>query len=260
MARRHAIVRHLAAVETLGSADVIASDKTGTLTRNEMTVRRVVTASGSVSFGGSGYAPEGEVRPETGDVIAGALRSSSFARFPPHAAPTTLCCKSAAGVGRYRAIRRKGTDRRSAQEPDWAGACRPLRAHRGSSFSSERKLMSTVHSDAEMPERLLIFTKGAPDILLRLCAYELVGEETRPIMLERRAEILQRNEEMAGAALRTLGIAFRVLPRRGFDHEQTGEHLERDLVFLGLVGMIDPPRPQAKKAVLRAWRAASARS
>ena len=77
----------------------------------------------------------------------------------------------------------------------------------------------------------------------------------RPLTLERRAEILQRNGQMAGAALRTLGIAFRVLPRDGFDREQTGEHLEQDLVFLGLIGMIDPPRPEAKEAVSRARRA-----
>ena len=79
MARRHAIVRHLAAVETLGSADVIAADKTGTLTKNEMTVRRVVTTSGSISFEGTGYAPEGDVRRVGGGAIDGRARSSSLA-------------------------------------------------------------------------------------------------------------------------------------------------------------------------------------
>ncbi len=79
-------------------------------------------------------------------------------------------------------------------------------------FSSERKLMTTVHTDAERQERLLVFTKGAPDVLLARCSQELVGEEKRPLSDERRAEILQVNEELAGQALRTLGVAARELP------------------------------------------------
>ena len=257
MARRHAIVRHLAAVETLGSADVIASDKTGTLTRNEMTVRRVVTASGSVSLGGSGYAPEGEVRPETGDVIAGALRSELVRTLSAACSANNAVLQKRSGRWTVQGDPTEGALIVAARKAGLEGEALAARFARIAEvpFSSERKLMSTVHSDAERQERLLTFTKGAPDILLRLCAYELVGEETRPLTLERRAEILQRNEEMAGAALRTLGIAFRVLPRGGFDREQIGEHLEQDLVFLGLVGMIDPPRPEAKEAVSRAWRA-----
>ena len=119
-------------------------------------------------------------------------------------------------------------------------------------FSSERKLMSTVHTDAERQERLLVFTKGAPDVLLARCSQELVGEETRPLTAERRAEILQTNEELAGEALRTLGVAFRSLPRDAFKHEEVDERIEQELVFLGLIGMIDPPREEAKQAVARA--------
>ena len=119
-------------------------------------------------------------------------------------------------------------------------------------FSSERKLMSTIHTDAEQQERLLVFTKGAPDVLLARCSQELVGEETRPLTAERRAEILKINEELAGEALRTLGVAFRSLPKDAFKREEVDERVEQDLVFLGLIGMIDPPREEAKEAVARA--------
>ena len=119
-------------------------------------------------------------------------------------------------------------------------------------FSSERKLMSTVHSDAEREERLLVFTKGAPDILLARCSQELVGEETKPLTAERRSEILKTNEELAGEALRTLGVALRSLPKDALKQEEMDERVEQELVFLGLIGMIDPPREEAKNAVARA--------
>jgi Ca2+-transporting ATPase len=121
-------------------------------------------------------------------------------------------------------------------------------------FSSERKLMTTLHADTDTPGRMLVFTKGAPDILLERCTHELVGEERRPLTAERRRGILQANDGLADRALRTLGVAFRpsVLaePAGSADAE-----VERDLVFAGLIGMIDPPRPEAKDAVVRARQA-----
>jgi P-type Ca2+ transporter type 2C len=119
-------------------------------------------------------------------------------------------------------------------------------------FSSERKLMSTVHTDAEQPERVLVFTKGAPDVLLARCTWEIVGEEARPLTEVRRAEILRVNEEMARQALRTLGVAARSLPRGGFAADELAAHVEDELEFLGLIGMIDPPRAEAGAAVERA--------
>ena len=253
MAKRNAIVRRLAAVETLGSADVIASDKTGTLTRNEMTVRRVVTASGSVSLGGTGYAPEGEVTREDGGEIAGALRSE-LARTLAAADRANNAVLQEGDGGRWtvQGDPTEGALIVAARKAGLEAEALDARFARVAEipFSSERKLMSTVHSDADRDERLLVFTKGAPDVLLARCGHELVGEETRPLTPERRAAILGRNEGLAGEALRTLGVAFRTLPEHA--GEPFDERTEQDLVFLGLIGMIDPPRQEAKEAVARA--------
>jgi Ca2+-transporting ATPase len=119
-------------------------------------------------------------------------------------------------------------------------------------FSSERKLMTTIHTDAQGQERLLAFTKGAPDVLLARCSRELVGENTRPLEDARRTEILTANEALTRDALRTLGVAYRALPAAGLDPDAVDEGIEHDLVFAGLIGMIDPPRAEATEAVARA--------
>jgi P-type Ca2+ transporter type 2C len=112
--------------------------------------------------------------------------------------------------------------------------------------------MTTVHTDAQTQERLLVFTKGAPDVLLASCSRELVGEQPRPLSDTRRAEILKTNEALAGKALRTLGVAFRSLPATAFEADNVDRRIEQDLVFAGLIGMIDPPRAEAMEAVARA--------
>jgi Ca2+-transporting ATPase len=111
--------------------------------------------------------------------------------------------------------------------------------------------MSTVHTDAQTTETLRLFTKGAPDVLLTRCSHEHVGEESQPLSSARRLEILATNEELAGRALRTLGIAYRDLAG-AVAGAAVDERVERDLVFAGLVGMIDPPRDEARAAVARA--------
>jgi Ca2+-transporting ATPase len=115
--------------------------------------------------------------------------------------------------------------------------------------------MSTVHTDSERGERLLVFVKGAPDVLLARCTHEFVGHETRPLTGARRGEISAANEELAQRALRTLAIAYRSVPAGELDVDDVDERVERDLVFAGLVGMIDPPRDEAKSAVERAKKA-----
>ena len=252
-ARKNAIVRHLSAVETLGSATVIASDKTGTLTRNEMTVRAVVTASGRVRFGGTGYQPEGAVERDDGRETDGGFRIEL---------ERTLAAADRAN----NAVLQEHDGRWSVQGDPTEGALivaalkagleeEALAARFGRlaevPFSSDRKLMSTVHSDAEREERVIAFTKGAPDVLLARCSRELVGEESRPLEANRRAEIVRVIDSLAGEALRTIAVAYRPLPTEAFSAEDLDESVEADLIFLGLIGMMDPPREEARSAVAR---------
>jgi Ca2+-transporting ATPase len=260
MARRNAIVRHLAAVETLGSANVIASDKTGTLTKNEMTVRRVVTASGSVSITGTGYAPTGEVQKDGGGEIDNAHEIEFIRSLIAADRANNAVLQERDGRWLIQGDPTEGALITAARKAGLENDALNARFNRVAEvpFSSERKLMSTVHTDAERQERLLSLTKGAPDVLLTRCTEEQVGEETRPLTAQRRMEILKKNEEMAGEALRTLGVAFRSLPKDAFNRDEVDERVEQQLVFLGLIGMMDPPREEAKEAVARA-RAAGIR-
>jgi Ca2+-transporting ATPase len=254
MARRNAIVRHLRAVETLGSADVIASDKTGTLTKNEMTVRAVVTASGHVTIGGTGYAPEGEVSVEGGAGVGGALRIELERALAVADRANNAVLQEHDGRWTVQGDPTEGALVVAARKAGLNATALEARFQRVGEipFSSERKLMSTVHTDAEKGERLLIFTKGAPDVLLTRCSQELTGEETRPFTDARRTEILKTNDELASRALRTLGIAYRALSADAFAHNDIDGRVEHDLVFAGLIGMMDPPRDEARDAVVRA--------
>ena len=254
MARRRAIVRRLNAVETLGSASVIASDKTGTLTRNEMTVREVATASGHVTLSGTGYAPVGEVTQDGGGPVAGSLcieleRTLAVAdrannaslqqqdgRWTVQGDPTEAALVTAARKAGLEAETLARRFERVGEVP----------------FSSERKLMSTLHTDQQTAGRVLLFTKGAPDVLLARCTQELVGDGQRPLSDTRRREILAANDALAGKALRTLGVAYRSSVDGTLTPANLNSGVERDLVFAGLIGMIDPPRDEARDAVARA--------
>jgi len=241
MAKRGAIVRKLPAVETLGSATVIASDKTGTLTRNEMTVRAIATASGQAELSGTGYSPEGTVEGGNRQEVEAVLRAAALANNAHHRQqdgawtiqgdPTEAALLVAA--------------RKAGLDPVDLAARYPRLSEM--TFTSERKRMSTVHQDGD--ERVQ-FAKGSPGRLLESCTTEQLEAGARPLTTERRTAILQSAEALAGQALRTLGVAYRKLGPR--------DEGEEDLTFLGLIAMLDPPRPEASAAIVRA-RAAGIR-
>ncbi|HEY9447730.1 MAG TPA: HAD-IC family P-type ATPase, partial [Burkholderiales bacterium] len=256
MAKRNAIVRHLAAVETLGSANVIASDKTGTLTMNEMTVRVVVTASGRVTLGGTGYAPAGDVARDDGGQggIDGALRIELERALAVGDRASNAVLQERDGRWTVQGDPTEGALVVAARKAGLEDAALDQRFERVGEvpFSSERKLMTTIHTDAQRQERLLVFTKGGPDVLLARCSHELVGADAKPLTAGRRAEILEVNEKLAREALRTLGVAFRSLPAAAFEADEVDDRVEHELVFAGLIGMMDPPRAQARDAAARA--------
>ncbi|MDP1961323.1 MAG: HAD-IC family P-type ATPase, partial [Reyranella sp.] len=258
MAKHHAIVKNLSSVETLGSASVICSDKTGTLTRSEMTIERVMTASGDTRISGVGYAPEGRVhqiehadaelaagplRDETIVVLSGGslagnadLRQTEGGEWEIHGDPTEaafLVAERKLGVTE----RRERRFERVAEIP----------------FTSERKLMTTIERDHEHGDALVAITKGAPDVLLGRCTRARVGMEIVALDEALRARLLADVDTLSDAALRTLAVAYRPL-EPGEDHA-AGEALEHDLVFVGTVGMIDPPREEAAVAIREARRA-----
>ncbi len=255
MARQRAIVKRLSSVETLGSASVICSDKTGTLTKNEMTIEKVVTGSGEVDVTGSGYRPEGELRvagaplddPVLLDEVRVALTAGSLAndavlreqdgKWTIQGDPTeaAFLVAEAKVEGLHEA--REARFQRVGEIP----------------FTSERKLMSTLESDVAGDLGLAVVTKGAPDVLLARCTEERLRGETRSLSEERRREILDTVDRLAGLALRTLAVAYRPLPADVRPPED--ESIERELVYLGLVGIIDPPRPEAKASIAEAHAA-----
>ncbi|OPZ64408.1 MAG: Calcium-transporting ATPase 1 [Firmicutes bacterium ADurb.Bin506] len=246
MAARNAIIRSLPAVETLGSADVICSDKTGTLTTNQMTVRALFTLDASVKVTGEGYSSRGELVPEEEGtkVPPGVERLLTCA---------VLCCDA-----RVKPVS-EGADRLDVIGDPTEGSIvvAGLKADIGKSkleqwaprvaeipFESERKRMTTLH---RLPESYLCCSKGAPDEILNVCTHVLAGGQVMPLTEELRARIEQTNARLAEGALRVLGVAQRELAE--LPAAVTVESVERGMVFLGLIGMQDPPRPEAAAAV-----------
>ncbi|MBO8136566.1 MAG: calcium-transporting P-type ATPase, PMR1-type [Desulfotomaculum sp.] len=262
MIKRNAIIRRLPAVETLGCATVICSDKTGTLTQNKMTVRKIVTADTEVEVSGKGYKPKGEFKYlkggeqkelmlllktaalcnnsilKKGEVnVSGLLRRLSKAKReyeisgdPTEGALLVLAAKK--GIWKHQ-IEKKET--RIAEIP----------------FDSERKRMTVIYQDQN--KNKTAYVKGAPDVILELCSHVYWNGKILPMNNAVKQSIARQNAALAEDAMRVLALAVRQLPDNMENFSE--DKVEKSLVFLGLSGMIDPPRPEALQAVLTCKRA-----
>ncbi len=244
MAKRNALVRKMPAVETLGCTTVICSDKTGTLTRGEMTVRKIFAGGKRIEVTGAGYAPEGEFRgsdtlktanhPSLQLLLQGGLLCSDAVleekegKWMIKGDPTEGALVVAAVKAGFNETEIRLENPRIEEIP----------------FSSERKRMTTVHQMAD--GKKTAFMKGAPEVVLEKCSHLFMDGEIRELGEKERSLILKANEEMAQGALRVLGFAFRECAH---PIECTEEYLEHHMIFVGLTGMMDPPREEAIEAI-----------
>lgn len=273
MIRRHALIRRLSSVETLGSATIICSDKTGTLTQNEMTVTRIWVDGLYVNVSGSGYSRRGEF------MVGG--ESIDLRKYP--GVGTALWLGALNNDAQLETVEGDDQSYRIVGDPTEGSLliaaakadATHVALHKAYPrqdevpFDSERKRMVTIHdirepspkdvspfTDSKMQGWDVIAVKGAPDLILDLCtAYQTVDDNSNPMSEAIRQRIRDANETMTRDALRVLALAYRVVkeaPRA--DSVAVGE-LEKDLVFIGMVGMIDPPREEVKPAMLKAAHA-----
>ena len=250
MAKRNALVRRMPAVETLGSTTVICSDKTGTLTKGEMTVRQLYLNNQSIDVTGVGYEPKGQLKIDEMEIkrhqeifslwgMASILCNDASLEKAKEGGnwyiigdPTEGALIVAAEKAGFRQDNIRNEYPRISELP----------------FSSERKRMSTVHQSKENTK--IVFTKGAPEIILDRCSSIHENGVPQRFLLEKKRQIHEINEKMATQALRVLAVAYKEIPESTKDFDE--KTLESNLIFLGLIGMIDPPRTEAKIAVKRA--------
>jgi P-type Ca2+ transporter type 2C len=249
MSRRRALVRKLPAVEALGSTTVICTDKTGTLTVGEMTVRALYAAGQNYEVTGEGYGPDGEVRFEGKKAEA------------PHAAPLRELATILLGCNNAHLVQEDGTWNVIGDPTEGAllAAGRKASGNRERiekelpkqheiPFDSDRKRSTVIR---RMPDgKLCAFINGAPELLLQRCTHLYTSTGVRPLTDQDCQSLVAQNTAMAQQALRVLGSAYRDLDNTS-PADCTADTVERDLVFVGLTGMYDPPRPEAQDAVTK---------
>lgn len=262
MVRRHALIRKLPAVETLGSVTTICSDKTGTLTQNKMVVQIVETASHSLRVTGEGYDPTGSFKTDNQEIaapeepelqallLACALCNDSILQQtegqwvilgdPTEGALLVLAAK--AGI----------------EKDQWLSKLSRVREF---PFSSERKRMSVMVTNEDNstkneelrfipnPTSFVLFCKGSPELVLERCQKIQINDRSETLTSTQRNHILEQNDQLASKGLRVLGFAYK--PLESLPPEGSDEATEQELVWLGLVGMLDAPRPEVRNAVAR---------
>ena len=269
MVKKHALIRRLSSVETLGSATVICSDKTGTLTQNAMTVTRVWVDGKALTVTGSGYAPTGDFLDQGTKVNVHNFPGISTALWVGTINNDAQLEKMEEDGNTYHRIIGDPTEgsilvaaaKAGAQAEDLNNAY-PREGE--VPFDSERKRMVTVHevkkpkekdlspfNGKEAKESYVIAVKGAPDVVLKLCnRVQKMDNTVEELSEEKRKQVLAANDDMTKDALRVLGMAYRVVSAK--PDQVDSESLEKDLIFAGLVGMIDPAREEVKPALLKA--------
>lgn len=255
MAGRKAVVKTLSSVETLGSASVICSDKTGTLTRSEMTIERIVTASGSSRVTGVGYAPVGNLEIEGGGGFEGPLRAEQIVVLSGGSLAGNAALRQAEnGVWEIQGDPTEAAFLVAERKLEIADR-RRRRFERINEipFSSDRKMMSTIEIDHEHGGERILVAKGAPDVLMARCTHVRIGMDVVPFDAGQRAHAAAEVERLSDDALRTLSVAYR--PLADGEGTEEGEDLEHNLIFVGTVGIIDPPRQEAAVAISKARRA-----
>ena len=269
MVRRNALIRKLPAVETLGSVTTICSDKTGTLTQNKMVVQQVATVGKTFGVTGEGYTPQGEFKldnqpttPEQHPALQTLLLASVLCNDAllqrddsptedgkPRLETNQWTILGDPTEGALLSLAGKGGLERDALS-------RQLTRVQEIPFSSERKRMSVICQgntqnvvETAQNSAFLMFTKGSPELILERCTTSQQRNRAEPLTEREREQVLEQNNQMAGAGLRVLGFAYKSLEAR--PAKEGGEAAEQDLIWLGLVGMLDAPRPEVREAVAR---------
>ncbi len=240
MVKRHALVRKLPSVETLGSTNIICTDKTGTLTQNKMIVEKVYVNGTLLNVTGEGYKP-------IGDFFRGDMSVSEDIHLHRLLVAGTLC--NDAGL-----VEEEGTWDitgdptegalvvAAAKEGIWKTALEEKHRRTGEvPFSSERKMMTTLNSSED---GLYAYSKGAPEVILASCTKIFLGGREEEFTPERKQEILNVVNDLANQTLRVMGFAYRKVPE-----DILPEEAEKEMVFAGLMGMRDPPREEVKVAI-----------